>query len=225
MFTIQPLTTAVAITLFFFSLFPAAIAQDNRWSIGLKGGSTLSLITGSQEAIVRKNPKNNLLLRYTGGLSVQYLTEANFGLQVEFNYTQKGWDQRPPESAPNQQYQVNLDYAEVPILAHAYFGKKNTRVFLNAGVYLAYLLSSDTERANITDDKVGYLYEERYQNKVDFGVRGGGGFEVVTKVGMFQAEGSFNWGLNSIMDKGINQIPNILQISTIAITLGYYVQF
>ena len=56
-------------------------------------------------------------------------------------------------------------------------------------------------------------------------VRGGGGFEVVTKIGMFQAEGSYSWGINSIMDKGIDQIPDIVQNNAIAITLGYYVQF
>ncbi len=48
---------------------------------------------------------------------------------------------------------------------------------------------------------------------------------MVTSVGMFQLEGSYSWGINSIMDKGIDQIPNIVQNNTIAVTLGYYVQF
>ena len=221
----QPLPAITTIGLLILFLSSAALAQDRRWSVGFKGGSTLSFVTATQENITRTGPNNNLLLRYTGGLAAQYLTEDNFGLQVEVNYIQKGWEQRPPENNPTQQYQVSLDYAEVPILAHGYFGKKNTRIFLNAGMYLAYLLASDIKRANIDDERIGYPYEERFQNKFDFGVRGGGGFEVVTKVGMFQVEGSYNWGVNSIMDKGIDQIPNILQNNTIAITLGYYVQF
>ena len=217
--------TALAATLLLSLWSPAALAQENSWSVGLKGGSTFSFVSGTQETITNDRTSIGTVLGYTGGLAVQYLTEKNFGLQVEFNYTQKGWRQRAPESAPNRRYQVYLDYAEVPILAHGYFGKKNLRIFLNAGVYLAYLLSSETDRANVVDDDVDFLYLEQFQNQIDFGVRGGGGLEVVTKVGMFQAEGGYNWGINSILDKGIDQIPNIIQNNTIAITLGYYVQF
>ena len=191
----------------------------------MKGGSTISSVTGTQREITNDQVSTRFILGYTGGLSVQYLTEKNFGLQVEVNYTQKGWRQAAPETAPDRRYRVDLDYAEVPILAHGYFGKKNTRIFLNAGVYVARLLSSSTDRANIEDENINYLYQERFQNLFDFGVRGGGGFEVVTKVGMFQAEGSYSWGINSIMDKGIDQIPDIVQNNAIAITLGYYVQF
>ena len=200
-------------------------AQDNKWSIGIKGGSTVSSVTDTRTSITNESTSIGSLLRYTGGLSVQYLVEENFGLQVELNYAQKGWRQRPPEAAPNRRYEVTLDYAELPILAHGYIGRKNVRLFLNAGVYLAYLLSSATDRANIDDENVDFLYEERYQNTLDFGVRGGGGLEIVTRIGMFQAEGGYSWGINSIVDKGIDPIPNILQNNTVAITLGYYVQF
>lgn len=217
---------APVVTSFLLLFLSSAVnAQEKKWSVGFKGGSTISFVAGTRTSLTQENTQIGSLLGYTGGLAVQYLVEDNFGLQVEFNYSQKGWEQRPPESMPNQRYEVALDYAEVPILAHGYIGRKNVRLFLNAGVYLAYLLSSDTERANITDEQVNFLYEERYQNKLDFGVRGGGGLEVVTKIGMFQAEGSYSWGINSIMDKNLDLIPNILQNNAIAITLGYYVQF
>ena len=210
----------------------ATVAQQNKWSIGIKGGGTIASVMRSDAQILNTNFRAvPLFQRYTGGLAVQYLTENNFGLQVEFNYVQKGWEERPIDlttlrRSSDRFYRVNLDYAEVPVLAHGYFGKKNTRIFANAGVYLAYLLDSTVERANVAeDDDIKLFYVERYQNPFDFGVRGGGGFEVVTNVGMFQLEGSYSWGINSIMDKGIDQIPNIVQNNTIALTLGYYVQF
>ena len=154
-------------------LVPATgFAQENAWSVGFKGGSTFSSVAGTQRAITNDRVSTRLIVGYTGGLSVQYLTEKNFGLQVEFNYTQKGWRQAAPETAPDRRYRVDLDYAEVPILAHGYFGNKNTRIFLNAGVYLAHLLSSDTDRANIEDGDVNYLYQERFQNPFDFGSAG-----------------------------------------------------
>ncbi len=206
-------------------------AQDNKWSVGVKGGPTLPSVISSNNTLLRTGFSPDTRLGYTAGLSVQYLTEKNFGLQVEFNYVQRGWEDRPADpsvgrSVSTRFYRVDLDYAEMPILAHGYFGKRNLRIFLNMGVYLAYLLSSDTERANIPDDEdIIIFYEERFQNKVDFGVRGGGGVEIVTKVGMFQAEGSYSFGLNSIMDKNVTEVPHIIQNTTPAITLGYYVQF
>lgn len=208
-----------------------ARAQENKWSIGVKGGATLPSVISSNRQLLNSPFRSAALLRYTGGMAVQYLTEKNFGLQVEFNYTQRGWEEQPIDITaqrrlPTRFYRVNLDYLEVPILAHGYFGKRNLRLFINAGVYLAYLLSSEIERANVPDNEdITIFYEDQFQNKVDFGVRGGGGVEVVTKIGMFQAEGSYNFGLNSVMDKNVQQIPHIVQNTTVAITLGYYVQF
>ncbi len=206
-----------------------AHAQENKWSVGVKGGATLPSVISSNRQLLNNGFRSQSILRYTGGVSVQYLTEKNFGLQVEFNYTQRGWEERPiigGVRTSTRFYRVNLDYAEVPVLAHGYFGKRNLRLFLNAGVYLAYLLSAEAERADIpNDEEITIFYETQFQNRMDFGVRGGGGVEVVTKVGMFQAEGSYSFGLNSVMDKNVQQIPHIVQNNALAITLGYYVQF
>ena len=200
----------------------------------MKAGSTLPTVLSSNEQLYQQlvgtGFRATTRLRYTGGVAVQYLTEKNFGLQVELNYVQRGWEERPRDAMGNRlssrYYRVNLDYAEVPVLAHGYFGKRNLRVFANAGMYLAYLLSHDTERANLPDDEdISLFYQAQFQNRMDLGVRGGGGVEVVTKVGMFQAEGSYSFGLNSIMDKNVREVPHIVQNTTIAITLGYYVQF
>ncbi len=197
----------------------------------MKAGPTLPSVFSSNRELLNSTFSSEPRLRYTGGVAVQYLTEKNFGLQVEVNYTQRGWEERPVDIAirerlPTRFYRVDLNYVEMPILAHGYFGKRNLRLFVNAGVYLAYLLSHDVEQANIPDQEdINILYEERFQNRVDFGVRGGGGVEVVTKVGMFQAEGSYSFGLNSVMDKSVQEIPHMVQNGTVAITLGYYVQF
>ena len=195
----------------------------------MKGGVTLPSVLSSNEQLLNTNLRTSALPRYTGGVAVQYLTEKNFGLQVELNYVQKGWKETfsgLDGPIPGKFHQVSLDYAELPVLAHGYFGKRNLRLFLNAGVYLGYLLSYNVERANIVDNtEIVLPYEERFQNRTDFGVRGGGGVEVVTKVGMFQAEGSYSFGLNSVMDKNVQQIPHIVQNTIVAITLGYFVQF
>ena len=208
------------------------LAQENPWSIGLKGGATITSVTTSNRRYVDTGDRLRAdpIQGYTGGLALQYLTEKNFGLQTEVNYVQKGWrevrrDPATGEREPDRFYQINLNYIEVPIMAHGYFGKRNLRLFLNLGLSLSYLLSYDTERSQVTDEDLDLIYQEIYQNKFDIGMRGGGGFEVVTSVGMFQLEGDFTWGLNSVLDKNITDIPNVVQNTTVAITLGYFVQF
>lgn len=228
----QRMRRSVITTLFFLITSATAFAQERSWFVGLKGGVTLPDINRTNEDLVNNNQSIEPVLRYTGGLVFQYFVEKNFGLQVEFNYTQRGWQQRFPLGTgmrgfdPSKNYKVSLDYLEVPVLAHAYLGRKNLRLFLNAGVYVAYLYRNEVERANvdIEADEV-FVYDARFQNNVDFGVRGGGGFEIVTTIGMFQAEGSFSWGINSIVDKNLAEIPNIVQNLTPAITFGYFVEF
>ena len=209
----------------------AAFSQERSWFVGLKGGFALPTISQTNETFIDNDRDIEQTLRYTGGLAVQYFVDKNFGLQVELNYAQRGWQQSFPASSgrgsdPNKSYEVFLNYLEVPILGHAYLGRKNLRLFLNGGVYIAYLYDNSIKQTNVNieEDDV-FVYDPRFQNKVDFGVRGGGGFEVVTAIGMFQVEGSFSWGINSIIDKDLAEIPNIVQNLSPAVTLGYYVAF
>ena len=209
---------------------PTLLAQDNPWSIGLQAGPTFAFATRISANPFVERFRVEPTRGYTGGVVMQYLTENNFGFQTEINYVQKGWEELPRDSItgerdPERFYRVNLDYVEVPVLAHGYLGRRNLRIFLNVGFSLSYLLSYRTDRAEVANGDITVIYQEIHQNKFDFGIRGGGGFKVVTKVGMFQLEGSFTRGLNSVMDKNINSIANIVQNNTVAVTLGYFVQF
>ncbi|MEM8970206.1 MAG: porin family protein [Bacteroidota bacterium] len=224
-----------------FLIYAQAIqAQDSlatykKWSIGVKGGASFSSISASDEQpITRQRPRLNFIQGVAYGGIVRYMTEKNFGLQIEANYVEKGWEEGfftvDSEGIrrldPSRFYRVNLEYLEVPVLAHGYFGKRNLRIFATLGIYGGLLLSSSTETAPTVDpNEITYEYLVPEENQYDLGIRGGAGIAVVTKVGTFQVEGTYSLGLNSILDRNRTAIPSILQNNAIVGSLGYLVNF
>jgi hypothetical protein len=220
-----------------FIYFQDAHAQDSlstykKWAIGVKGGASFSQITATDEEITRERARVSFIQGVTYGGVLRYMTEKNFGLQIEANYVEKGWRKRfldlddPGRIDPDIFYQVDLNYLEVPMLAYGYFGKRNVKIFLNLGVYGAWLLSDNTEAApGLDPNRITYEYLAADQNTFDIGVRGGGGFAIVTKIGTFQLESTYSLGFNSVMDRFRTPIPSILQNHAITGTLGYLIQF
>lgn len=220
-------------------LLQSALAQEKdttetykRWHVGVKGGASFSFVSATDQPITRERFRFNILQGVAYGGVVRYMTEKNFGLQIEANYVEKGWEERflrLPERDridPTRFYQVNLSYLEVPILAHGYFGKRNLRIFATLGIYGGMLLSSSTQTAPTVDpNEITYEYLIPEQNEYDLGVRGGAGVAVVTKAGTFQVEGTYSLGLNSIVDRNRNPVPSILQNNAIVGSLGYLVSF
>ena len=210
-----------------------SLAQYKRWSIGVKGGAAFSFMIATDEAITRIPFYTNIYQGTTYGGVIRYMTEKNFGLQVEANYVEKGWEEAFRDLTdqrgrfdPALFYRVHLDYLEIPVLAYGYFGKRNVQIFLNLGMYGALLLSHDTEKAPaLEEERISYQYTQSEQNTVDLGIRGGSGMAVATRVGTFQLEGTYSLGLNSVLDRNRTAIPSMLQNNTITVTLGYLVQF
>ena len=71
-------------------------AQDNTWNrfyLGVNSGLNYSRVNfeSSVQKMFNLQTDQNFLSGYSGGLVFIYYPEPNFGLQVEVNYTQRGW--------------------------------------------------------------------------------------------------------------------------------------
>ena len=100
-------------------------AQDKfkqELSLGASFGTTFSKVSFAQTKVQQK-----MKMGYTGGLSLRWITEKNLGLQAELNFTQHGWDEKF-EDQPQYKYSRTINYIELPILTHIYFGSKRFRV-------------------------------------------------------------------------------------------------
>ena len=114
------LRKAVMLFLLAASILPAK-AQDlkmseyrNNLAIGFNGGATFNSVFFSPS--IKQGTHQGLV----GGITARYISEKYFamicGLQVECNFSQRGWKEKIEDGTGNT-YQRTLNYLEVPFLA------------------------------------------------------------------------------------------------------------
>ena len=189
----------------FFAIMPmmAQLGEvRNNLAVGINGGLNMSQVEFSPS--IKQNTQNGMSM----GVTARYMSEKYFnmlcGIQVELNYSQRGWNEKI-EDGSEYTYSRTMNYLEVPFLAHLAFGKdamdSGAQFFLNLGPQFAFFLN---EKENMSDNwdpsyrpnGVVQQYGKMVENKFDYGIVGGGGIELSTKVGHFLLEGRYYLGLS-----------------------------
>lgn len=167
----------------------------SNFAIGINGGANFSSVSFSP-TIKQKN-----LSALTGGFTARYITEKYFamicGIQLEVNYSQRGWNEVIEENTDT--YSRNMNYLEIPFLAHLAFGKDNgVQFFLNMGPQIAFLLNEKENKSESFSpiSRTSKQYNKMVDNKFDYGIAGGGGLELKTKAGNFLVEGRYYFALS-----------------------------
>ncbi|MDR0824250.1 MAG: PorT family protein, partial [Prevotella sp.] len=172
------------------------------WNIGVGIGSTFSAVDFQP----RVSTKNRM--QYQGGIAIRYLSERNLGIIAELNYSQQGWEQNFKNDDEKEfQHSHQLNYLELPILTHIYFGNK-VRFIFNLGPKISYLMS-DSEKmndalesylsgGNVPVNFITHQYYRSAEQKIDYGLMAGLGLEFRTGIGNFTFEGRYTFGLGDI---------------------------
>ncbi len=121
------------------ALLPILVQAQNEsfkkeFYIGVKGGMVFSRVK------FKPNVEQNLFTGNSGGLLLRMISEPHVGIQVEFNYLQKGWEEKPLAGSV-QSYFHQLNYFDIPIMTHANLGNKAMRFTFNLGPSFAFLIS------------------------------------------------------------------------------------
>lgn len=200
---------------------------EPEWNFGVGVGTNFSTIS-----IVQNHSSNSIdtknIQGLQFGLSARYITEKNLGIIAELNYSQQGWKEKF-ESETDSKYTHKLNYLELPILTHIYFGDK-TRFFLNIGPKLSYLLSESQEMRNVIEDgsldEDNVLIENQYgrkaNRKFDYGIMAALGMEMRTKTGNFTLEGIYSFGLGDIFSSSKTDPFSRSANRVISVRLTYY---
>ncbi len=161
--------------------------------VGASFGTTFSKID-----FVPKVP-TKLKMGYTGGVTLRWITENHLGLQAEINLAQQGWDEKFEEQ-PEYKYARTLNYIEVPILTHIYFGNDRFRFFVNLGPKVGYLIgeSTDDNLNGAEANRVNAQHDMSVEKKFDWGLCGGPGIEFHTGIGTFILEGRYYYALGDV---------------------------
>ncbi len=186
----------------FVSVVSAQDSFDRELSIGANGGLTFSSMRFTP------NIRQKSLMQFEGGLSTRFISENHFGIQVELNYSQRGWEEYNPD-VPEHQYSRGLNYLELPLLTHIYFDTgKHLRLVFNLGPQLGYLLNESVliplsqEERTALGEEIPEYYDQSAQRRFDWGICGGGGLELRTTAGSFVLEGRYYFGLSDIFNNG-----------------------
>ena len=155
---------------------------------------------------------------YSGGIVFLYFSEPNKGLQMEINYSQKGWTEYLDSA---NSYNRKLDYIEFPFLSHFDIGLRKLKLSVTIGPTISYQILS-REEINITDENLfKQYYTTAADNKLEVGLSIGLGVNRMTKLGIIQLECRLNQGLNNIFSREVNKDISTSQNQVIGVNASY----
>lgn len=203
----------------------AQTLYESRINIGAKAGMTLS------KTMFSPSVPQLFLPGYTAGVTFSYAEEKNFGLLIEMNLAQRGW-QENFEEAPFS-YSRKLTYLQVPIMTHIFLGSSKVKGFFNAGPEVGFLIGESTS-ANFDYNNYntvdGFPIVNRHneqltlpvKNKIDYGISLGAGMELIAKhKHSFIVEGRFYYGLGNIFGSRKKDAFSGSTGMSLMLTLGY----
>lgn len=188
------LTTSLIAGIASFGSLYAQEAFQKELSVGASFGTTFSKISFAPSKVQQK-----MKLGYMGGVSVRWISEKNLGLQAELNFAQQGWEEKF-EKQPEYKYSRTINYIELPVLTHIYFGNNRFRAFLNLGPKIGFAFGEKTnENLNgASPNTENTQHDMPIEQKFDWGLCGGPGIELRTNIGMFIIEGRYYYALGDI---------------------------
>lgn len=219
------------IIVLFASLLSIAVAGfsqthfDSRIDIGAKGGVTFSNV------MFKPSIMGKFGMGYTAGLTFRYTEENHFGLIAEVNFVQRGWAEKF-ENLPYN-YQRILNYIEIPVMSHIYFGRRG-KFFFNAGPEIAYYLG-DKIKSNFDYQNTGNLegfndkkrrmeqLTMKVSQKLDFGIVAGlGGEFSINPRNSIAVEARVYYGIGNVMPSGRQDTFTVSNQLSIGVTAGYW---
>ena len=204
-------------------------------ALGASGGVALNTIAFDPTI------KQTMHVGYTAGVVARFTSEKYFkalcSLQLELNYTQLGWK----ENVLNAQSQPlpdtcrrDLHYLQLPMLARLAWGREKRGVmgYVLAGPQIGWCLGEQTEQSAFTMNEEGVpdrpngLYAQygmSIEKKFDYGITGGLGMEINTRIGHFCIEGRYYYGLSDIYKNSKKDVFSRSNHGTIIAKISYLI--
>lgn len=217
----------IVISTLLFALCANAQVEQPRsmFEMGLSGGINLNRI--ELQPSIRQKFDDGI----NGGIMLRYTSEKYFSMicatQLEVNFAQRGWNEDFDDGTENN-YRRNLNYIEVPLLAHLAWGKekRGLQFFFNLGPQFGFFLNeSEKYKGEWTPEQrpisLRPIYGKIVEKTFDYGITGGLGVELKTKAGNFSIEGRYYYGLADIFGNSKTDEFGRSANQTLSIKLGY----
>ena len=176
-------------------------------TVGIQGGGNLSTMDFANN-VEYKYIEVKYTKGFIGGIVLQFISEKHTGIQAEFNFSQRGWVEMDTTSGNNLKYKNKMNYVEFPILTHVNIGGGKFRGLFNLGPYIGYALNrsyTETDVNTGSTTSFDYTFDKDLDNRIDFGLLVGFGFEYRSSFGKFATEARYSIGLGDIDKDKANQ--------------------
>ncbi|MCH5216631.1 MAG: PorT family protein [Muribaculaceae bacterium] len=200
---------------------------EPKFYIGGHAGVTLSRINFSPSI------PQGFIMGKQFGISGRYAEESNFGLIGEVNFMQRGWSESF-DDAPLS-YKRTLNYINIPILTHIFFGNNKFKGFFNLGPEVSYMISEsessnfDINQPNANSGFPNTHRSEQYKmavtTKFDYGISAGAGIElIIANKHSVMLDGRFYYGLGNIFPSHKTDYFSASPNMSIIVSLGYMIR-
>lgn len=215
----------------------AQVGESRRGiAIGVNGGLSMNKISFDPtiKQVYHLGPSFGLTFRFS---SEKYLS-AVCALQLEVNYARLGWKENVLNSADEplpDTYQRDQDYIQMPFLARLAWGREERgfMFYFMVGPQIGYCLGESSRRSEVwttnaagQPDRPGDLYAQYdmpVDHKFDYGITGALGVELNTKIGHFDLDGRYYYGLSDIYPNGKSDVFARSNHGTISVRVSYLI--
>jgi len=134
------------------------------------------------------------------GLVFRYTSDRHLGIHIEAAYDKRGWTETRNWLATN--YTREIDYAELAFFTHIGIGNRRIQPIILLGSYLSYPINETetftTEWMAEPEERQLFYYGQKLPERLQFGLAGGLGFELVFNRFSLQIDGRYRSALGGI---------------------------
>ncbi|MCF8359069.1 MAG: PorT family protein [Prolixibacteraceae bacterium] len=212
----------IVILIFLLPAIHATAQQElNKFYLGISPGVSLTRVNFSlsSQQIIDLSTEQNFTLGYNGGIVFIYYSEPRLGLQMELNYSQRGWTEKHDSAIF---YSRVLNYLEFPFLSRFDIDLKKIDITITAGPTVSYLLS-ELETVNIEDKlMVKPYYNVIIDNRLEVGYCLGVGVSKKIKNSIIQFEIRLSHGLSEMFSEGKKLGVSTSQHQVLGVKIAYF---
>ncbi|SMG50244.1 Outer membrane protein beta-barrel domain-containing protein [Marivirga sericea] len=211
----------ISIIFILFLCISISFEAKSQSFVGLRGGINIPSVnyTNFVRGPIVTGFRNEFFIAPSFGVSYRNMQSEKIGVQIDLNYSTKGWGQLT--LLETNTFITRINYLELPFYLHwQLIGKKKLKFFVDAGVYVAWALSAEQEIANdvdLVENQIIYSVEK--DNRGDFGIYAGAGVSYDFSIFILQLDGNFKSGFANILPVNpfikenppisTNQVPSV----------------
>jgi hypothetical protein len=188
--------------LLFFLCLSAELLSGQKDSTGFQPQTYLGFQYGTNWNEVRFSPQINqdYLQGQRLAAILRHTSEKHLGIQLELAYDQRGWSESIDSLSTN--YTREISYIELAAFTHISIGAGAVRPLILLGSYLSYPLQEIESIPADWDSSRALYYGQPLPERLQYGLAGGLGVELVLEKISFQIDGRYRSALGGIFATG-----------------------